>query len=158
MSDSSIVIKKALASDASLAARLIAELLRDFNEKSGATFTIDTEKLSTTAEELLKRDNYAIYFAFASNGAVVGLITLSQGSAIYNGGDFCVITELYVSHAHRSSGIGNLLVEQAKNFAKEKGWKQIEVGAPDVMAWPRTIEFYKKKGFKEKGPKLRLDL
>src|SRR6478735_3920900 len=147
MSDS-IVIKKATTADSALAARLIGELLHDFNEKSGATFTIDIDKLKATAEELLKRDNYAIYFAFTSDGTVAGLITLSQGSAIYNGGDFCVITELYVSHAHRSSGIGNLLLEQAKVFAAEKGWKKIEVGAPDVMAWPRTIEFYKKNGFK----------
>jgi hypothetical protein len=34
----------------------------------------------------------------------------------------------------------------------------LEVGAPDVPRWQRTVDFYKRNGFKEVGPRLYLPL
>ena len=34
----------------------------------------------------------------------------------------------------------------------------IEVGAPDLPRWQRTVDFYKRYGFTEIGPRLAFDL
>ena len=150
-------INKATINDSDLISKLICELLIDFNDRSGSNFMIDQSKIEDTCKKLLPRDNFAGFFAIDNTtNETVGMITISQGTAIYNGGDFGVITELYVDRNVRSNGVGKLLIETAIEFAKTKDWNKIEVGAPNKLEWPRTIEFYKKNGFEEKGPKLRI--
>ncbi len=145
--------------DATLIAEFIGELLDDFNLKSGANFNIDLTEIKTTCQQLLPRENFAAFIAIETLGLVpIGMITIAQATAIYNGGDFGVITELYVKKNYRSTGIGKLLINEAIAFAKSKHWKKVEVGAPSKTDWPRTIEFYKKNGFEEKGPKLIINI
>lgn len=138
-------------------ADLIIALLKDFNERSKASFLIDKEGITATITTLINRDTFGCYIAL-DNKKPVGLITIAHSFAIYNGGDFGVITELYVDHNQRSNGIGKLLLEKAYEFARQHGWQKIEVGAPNKSEWPRTLEFYKQNGFSEKGPKLRITL
>lgn len=150
-------IYKATSKDSALLSLLISELLKDFNQRSGSNFVIDASKIETTCKDLLSRDNFAGFIATDNiANTPVGLITIAQATAIYNGGDFGVITELYVDRNLRSKGIGKTLIDAALDFAKTKNWKKVEVGAPNKEEWPRTIEFYKRNGFEEKGPKLRI--
>jgi GNAT superfamily N-acetyltransferase len=150
-------INKATIKDSRLISELICELLKDFNQRSGSNFVIDVSKIEETCKELLPRDNFAGFIAIDNRtNETVGMITISQATAIYNGGDFGVITELYVDRNIRSNGIGKFLIESALEFARTKNWKKVEVGAPSKDEWPRTVEFYKKNGFEEKGPKLRI--
>ncbi|MCR6639902.1 MAG: GNAT family N-acetyltransferase [Sporocytophaga sp.] len=152
-------IKKATKDDSGLVSKLICELLKDLNERSGSNFIIDSSKVENTYIELLSRDNFAGYIAENTlTNEAIGVITIAQATAIYNGGDFGVITELYVDRNLRSVGIGKSLIKNALEFARVKGWKKIEVGAPNKTEWPRTIEFYKKNGFEEKGLKLRISI
>lgn len=136
---------------------LIIELLKDFNERSGSNFNIDRNIILETTNRLIDRETFGCYAAF-ENELPVGLITIAHSFAIYNGGDFGVITELYVDRKKRSRGIGKLLLDKAYEFARQNDWKKLEVGAPSKSEWPRTIEFYIENGFEEKGPKLRLKL
>ncbi|HTN20659.1 MAG TPA: GNAT family N-acetyltransferase [Pelobium sp.] len=136
---------------------LIIDLLKDFNEKSGGNFIVDRNFILDTTNKLIKRETFGCYIAY-ENRNPIGLIIISHSFAIYNGGDFGVITELYVAKEKRSQGIGRLLLEKAREFAKQNNWKKLEVGAPNKSEWPRTIDFYKENGFEEKGPKLRLEL
>lgn len=136
---------------------LIIRLLKDFNERSESNFNIDRTGIFETTTKLIGRETFGCYVAFAADKPV-GLITIAPCFAIYNGGDFGVITELYVDHTVRSTGIGKLLLDKAYEFARLNGWTKLEVGAPNKTEWPRTIEFYKKNGFEEKGPKLRIKL
>lgn len=152
-------IKKATIEDSGLVAQLIALLLKGFNERSASNFTIDCFKIEMTCKEVLVRENFAAFFAIENHSSeAIGLITIAEATAIYNGGDFGVITELYVEHSYRSKGVGKSLIETALEFARIKNWKKVEVGGPKKDEWPRTIEFYKKNGFEEKGPKLRISL
>jgi GNAT superfamily N-acetyltransferase len=152
-------IHKATVSDAPILAKLICELLTDFNQRSGSSFLIDEIKMEDICRELLQRENFGGFIARNTiTNESVGMITITQATAIYNGGDFGVITELYVDRTIRSVGIGKLLIERALEFAKSKNWTKVEVGAPNKNDWPRTIEFYKNNGFEEKGPKLRISL
>jgi GNAT superfamily N-acetyltransferase len=156
---STYLITKATIKDSGLLSTLICELLKDFNQRSGSNFVIDQSKIETTCKEIIPRDNFAGFIAIdKTSNKPVGMITIAQATAIYNGGDFGVITELYVDREIRSNGIGKLLIEKALDFARAMKWKKVEVGAPNKDEWPRTIEFYKKNGFEEKGPKLRIAL
>ncbi|AKS45173.1 Acetyltransferase (GNAT) domain-containing protein [Octadecabacter temperatus] len=92
----------------------------------------------------------------ATEGAApVGVIMLNECAAIYAGGLFGEISELYVSKEHRSKGIAAQLVDAAETYAKEHGWKRLEVGAPPQPNWDRTLQFYLREGFAEVGPRLR---
>jgi GNAT superfamily N-acetyltransferase len=100
------------------------------------------------------------YVAFLSNspqGYANGIITLSEGLSIYAGGKFGVIREFYVIPEIRSTGVGKELLERAKEFGKKNGWNRIEVTLPDKVKWPRTFNFYIREGFKEIGPRFKLE-
>ena len=88
----------------------------------------------------------------------VGVVMLNECAAIYAGGRFGEISELYVVPDGRSKNVGARLTEAAVAFGRKREWPFIEVGAPSVPAWQRTVDFYLKNGFEEIGPRLYLTL
>jgi GNAT superfamily N-acetyltransferase len=80
---------------------------------------------------------------------------MNECAAIYAGGKFGEISELYVRPEYRSNGVAARLLEAAGKHAEECGWKRLEVGAPTQPAWERTLKFYLREGFEEVGPRLR---
>ena len=98
------------------------------------------------------------YLATMPAGRDVGVVTLNECAAINWGGRFGEICELYVVPEFRSKGVGGLLIEAAISFGHERGWFGIEVGAPSAPTWQRTIDFYRRQGFEEVGPRLDLTL
>ena len=152
-----IVIKKASINEADIVAGLVIELLEEFNNVNAGNFKVNRIEIIEVTKQLIERINYAAFIAWKDDEAI-GIITISPAVAIYNGGDFMVITEFFVENEERSFGIGEKLLNAAIDFAKETGVKKIEVGAPMKDQWKRTFGFYIKNGFKEKGPKLRLEL
>ena len=48
------------------------------------------------------------------------------------------------------------MLAAAAALARERGWPRLEVGAPDVPKWQRSLDFYLRCGFEEVGPRLRL--
>ena len=155
---SEIRVIKASVNEVKTVVDLVAELLMDFNKKNNSNFIVDKDKLEKTTRKLIIRTNFGAFIAYDSENIPRGLITISEAFAIYNGGDFGVITELYVDRKSRSNGIGKLLLQNVFDFSDSMNWTKIEVGAPNADEWPRTIEFYKSNGFKQKGPKLRIDI
>lgn len=85
----------------------------------------------------------------------IGVITLHECAAIYAGGVFGEISELYVKPEYRSSKIGDLLIRAAIEKGKSLGWQRLEVGSPSPNESPRTFKFYQNKGFKCTGSRLR---
>jgi len=153
-----IKVLKASIKEVKTVVNLIAELLIDFNNKNDSNFIVDKDNLEKITKKLIIRKNFGAFIAYDSENKPKGLITISEAFAIYNGGDFGVITELYVDRNLRSEGIGKLLLQSVFDFSNSMNWEKIEVGAPNAEEWPRTIEFYKRNGFKQKGPKLRIDI
>jgi len=82
-------------------------------------------------------------------------MTLNECAAIYAGGKFGEISELYVRPDMRSQGVAQQLLDHAQQEARARGWKRIEVGAPSQPDWHRTLNFYLRNGFDEVGPRLR---
>ena len=86
----------------------------------------------------------------------VGLMTLNECMAIYAGGLFGEISELYIEPEKRSQGIAPHLLSFGLDEGRARGWKRIEVGAPSQPTWQRTLAFYLSNGFEEVGPRLRV--
>jgi GNAT superfamily N-acetyltransferase len=84
-----------------------------------------------------------------SSGEPIGVLTLNECAATHARGRFGEIAELYVVPKARSLDVGGV------GFGREHGWHHLEVGAPAVPRFQRTVGFYLKNGFVEVGPRLR---
>lgn len=150
-------IRQAKEDDAETVGSLVHRLLVELTEGEGPAKSRD--EMAATAAEVLG-DGAAAVGLLAENdeGEAVGLLMLSASVAIYAGGVFGEITELYIDPRYRSSGLGATMIEAAERVARERGWPRLEVGAPDVPRWQRTVDFYTRYGFVQVGPRLKLML
>lgn len=142
--------------DSDVVGELVYALLFEFYADQSHLFPL--EKMKKAAAELLGTESGVWSFLAMSGGEVVGIINLNECCAIYAGGKFGEITELYIKPEFRSKNIGEDLISQAKRFAKERDWSVLEVGAPDMPRCQRTVNFYIKNGFSEIGPRLELNV
>lgn len=117
----------------------------------------DREAMAATTRQVLALNS--VTGIIATEGTKpLGVIVLNECAAIYAGGHFGEISELYVYPEHRSKGIAAQLVRAAQDYAIKCGWKRLEVGAPHQPTWGRTLHFYLREGFEEVGPRLRKKL
>ena len=111
------------------------------------------------AQKLLQPNSgFLAWLATNDMGDAVGLMTLNRRTALYAGGAFGEIVELYVAPEMRSSGLGKRLIETAVSFAHSQKWPFLEVGAPSLPRWQRTVDFYLRQGFRKIGPRLELEI
>jgi GNAT superfamily N-acetyltransferase len=150
-----IEIVRAGAADRGTVLDLVERLLVELEEKPEEFAGLDRGRVLAALEAA--GDRFAAFLAREA-GEPVGVLTLTEHFAIYAGGRYGVIDELYVAPGRRSAGIGRRLVEAAAAFGREKGWRRIDVTAPPGAAWGRSVRFYESRGFVFTGPKLRLDL
>lgn len=138
--------------------QLIIELLKDLylelGEEEQSIKFLD-EKL---IKEILDTKQTDVYLIYNHNNEPIGIITLTETQAIYAGGKYGVIDEMFVVPGYRSKNIGTQLIQNIKNIAIAKGWKRIDVTAPTEERWKRTVAFYEKNGFAFTGPKLKFRL
>ena len=148
-----IEIRTATREDAAIVGELAYRLVREISPDGAPQ--IDLGDYRACATRLLDgQSGFWALIAFAEDKPV-GLLTLSLCAAIYAGGSFGEIAELYVDSDYRSQRIAAELVAAAVDFAKERDWPRLEVGAPDLPRWQRTVDFYLKEGFVEVGPRLK---
>jgi GNAT superfamily N-acetyltransferase len=103
-------------------------------------------------------ERFMAYLALSDSGEAVGVATLFEAFAIYAGGNYGIIDEMYVVPEHRSLGVGSRLLEAVRDEGRRRGWLRIDVTAPPDKKWARTVNFYESQGFVFTGPKLRLPL
>lgn len=135
---------------------LVQKLLRELEGESDEFAGVDQAKL---LRELAH--NEARFNAFAAineRGEHIGILTLVETFAIYAGGNYGVIDEMYVAAEYRGQGVGKSLIEAAKEYGRAKQWLRIDVTAPPEEEWRRTVQFYEREGFVFTGPKLRCKL
>ena len=149
-------IRPALPRDAEqvglMISKLLCELYPHLSDQYGPEATI------ATARRLLDDSAYTALLAVAPDGAIGGVVGLNECKAIYAHGAFGEIAELYVEPDFRSEGVGGRLIDAAVTLGESRGWSMIEVGAPDVPRWQRTLDFYVRRGFVEVGPRLYREL
>ncbi len=144
-----IKIRRAHVDEAPVVAVLVARLLTELGRAE-----VDTRALLETTRKLIAAGDVAALLVLV-DGRPAGVLTLNQCAAIYAGGRFGEITELYVGPDDRSAGLGRRLIEAAIVHAREAGWTRLEVGAPNLPRWQRTADFYQANGFTVVGPRLQ---
>ena len=151
-----IEVKHAGVGDADAVGTLVYRLLFElFPEKYAE---VDVAVYQTAAKRLLSDKQIRALLAKTADGQDVGVLTLNECAAIYAKGTFGEICELYVDADYRSHQVGAALIDAACVIGEEAGWAHLEVGAPDVPRWQRTVDFYTGYGFYIVGPRLHLDL
>ncbi|MCB2134557.1 MAG: GNAT family N-acetyltransferase [Rhodobacteraceae bacterium] len=148
-----IQIRQISIGDADMVATMIADLLDEFAPGAGP----DAASLIPTARAVLAQPTVTALLAEA-DGLPAGLAMLNDCAAVYAGGAFGEITELYVRPDLRSQGIAAQLLAEAGRIGRIRGWRRIEVGAPEQPVWARTLAFYRREGFVEVGPRLKMPL
>lgn len=147
-----ITIQQAQTSDATLVAEQVTKLLIELEpEIADELARSSLEKVTKT---LLQREKIVAFLAYQAN-AVVGVLTLHECAAIYAGGVFGEISELYVAPDYRSLKIGDALISAAKEYASNNHWQRLEVGTPSADSSSRTAKFYEGQGFKVTGLRMR---
>jgi GNAT superfamily N-acetyltransferase len=102
--------------------------------------------------------SYTVLLAHEDETAA-GFLALSECRALYAEGEFGIIPELYVRPAFRSRKLGTMLVAEAKQVARSKGWTRLEVTTPPLPQFDRTLAFYERQGFSiSGGRKMKLSL
>ncbi len=153
--ESDFLVTQATPNDFERVGGLVFQLLDELFPELG--YQRDT--CIATAKTLLADESLVWSFvATQADGSDIGVVMLNECSAIYSGGQFGEISELYVAPDARSTGVGAKLVAAAAEFGRERGWPNLEVGAPSVPVGQRTVDFYLRNGFEEVGPRLDLTL
>lgn len=148
-----IKIRLADINDAEIVTEMIVSLLTELTSSP-----YDKSKYISVTKELLNESKYFVYLASDENGKCVGSISVTESRSIYAGGKFGIIQELYVLSEYRSQKVGCDLIKKVIEMSREKKWARLEVGAPDANKWNRTVDFYKREGFIEIGPRLSFKL
>jgi len=152
-----LTIRLADNSDANTVATLVRALLCELAGLPADSGNIPD--LTQVTATLLSQDGGVwAFLAIDEEGRAIGVLTLTESRAIYAGGKLGVISEFYVKPESRSEGVGPQLLDAAKTFGRERVWGRLEVGAPSLPRWQRTLGFYLNNGFEEVGPRLRLRL
>jgi GNAT superfamily N-acetyltransferase len=151
-----IRIVEASAAEHGIVLDLVGRLLRELEERP--------EEFAGVDEGRVRRDlagaggRFTAFLARAEDGEPVGVVTVVETFAIYAGGSYGIIDEMYVAPAHRSRGVGRMLIDGVKRHGRSKGWLRVDVAAPPEKRFERSVRFYEQQGFTFTGPKLRFML
>ena len=132
---------------------LVTKLLDEIREEADKAVELDREKI--VQDWTGNQDTFTAFVALDESEKLLGVVTLVDSFAVYAGGRYGVINELYVLPEYRNQQVGRMLVETAKDYGRYQGWKRIDVTAPLGEKWERTIKFYEREGFVHTGPKLK---
>jgi len=151
-----VAIRVASGVDADVVARLVLELFEELASPGDSGY--QPQAVVRTARSLLQGSDPVWAFVAEAGPQPIGVLVLNECAAIYAGGRFGEITELYVTPAFRTLGVGKRLIDTAAEFGRQRGWARLEVGAPEIPKWEPTVNFYRRAGFSEVGPRLKLEL
>ncbi len=134
--------------------KLVDALLVELGEEN------EGSDVSAAAAALAQHDpfEHGALLALDGEGVEIGVATWGESFALYASGRYGVIHEMFVHPSVRSSAVGASLIAAVLELARDRGWKRVEVTAPESPRWRRTRAFYERNGFVFSGPKLRLDL
>jgi hypothetical protein len=121
----------------------------------GARRFVRDELLSAAHARLEDRSHFFAFIARDHADNALGVITVTAGAAIYANGIVGTIQELYVVPPRGPPPWERRYSERSSSSGKGHAGNRLEVGAPPQSRWQRTIDFYKRNGFGEIGPRLQ---
>ena len=140
---------------------MVGELLTEIMEKiDHKSFHYNQAETTNRIENYIALDKYWVFIAKDLNSSEnIGFVSMYESFALYSGGVFGTIPELYVRPNWRSQNIGRYLLNKASDFARSKNWHRLEVTTPPLPEFDRTLDFYQSHGFEiAGGRKLKVDL
>jgi GNAT superfamily N-acetyltransferase len=135
--------------------RLVDRLLTELGEEGEETGALDVPPLRAGWSALAPGVHLALLARRGKDRDAIGVATLSECFALYAGGRYGILNEMYVAPEHRSSGVGKALLDAVKDVARARDWRRVDVTAPEALRWERTRRFYEREGFRFTGPKLK---
>lgn len=145
-------IRQAMAEDAPVVAGMVDELLTEIMQAIGEqAFDVTPARTSSMLRDFLENGRYIVFTAFSGEGSPAGFIALYESCALYAGGVFGTIPELYVRPEFRNSSLGQALLAEARRFGEAHGWTRLEVTTPPLPEFDRTVAFYEREGFSVTG-------
>lgn len=138
-----IVVRRATATDADAAARLVHDFNTEFAEPSPGP-----EQLAERLRMLLAGDDTAVLLAGAGPD---GLAVLRFRPSLWSQARECYLAELYVAPAQRGRGLGRALLEAAIELARAEGADSMDLSTSEHDVAARAL--YARLGFTDReGP------
>lgn len=137
--------------DANIVGELVIKLTEEICVRTNSThFEIDLAGTIERCRDLISDNHYGAILAVA-DGVSVAIATFTESYALYAGGKVGIIPEFYVEPDFRSSGVGEQLIQQVKNYGRNNGWSCIELCTPPLPEFERTLSFYQRNGLAPVG-------
>lgn len=135
----------------------LLRLAREFYDEDG--FTTSDADLERNFRALLGDEDNAYVCLATVDGACVGF-ALTTNRMILESGNVAELQDLYVMPAYRRHGIGDVLIDDAVEWAAERQASMVEVVvAPNDRDVSRLVAYYERLGFRDEGRlTLALDL
>ncbi len=136
---------------------LTEELLAELGEEGQEFAAIDRVELALSIRRNMEQEagRFTALLAKEEAGTAVGILTLSESFALYAGGEYGIIDEMYVRPTRRGNGCGRALIEEALKIARRKGWFRLDVTGPESAQGTDAVRFYERMAFEYTGPKMR---
>ena len=146
-----INFKVATENDAETIGELVIKLTEEICTKTNTVhFNIDLQGTIQRCRDLIHNKNYGAILTYTANQAIA-VSTFTESYALYAGGKIGIIPEFYVSPEFRSSGIGEKLISEVKQYGRDHGWSCIELCTPPLPEFERTLSFYQHNGLDPVG-------
>lgn len=119
---------------------------------------LNCSRKKSDIETIIENPNRELFIA-EINSEIVGFvecfIAKSHPHPVIKEREWVQLDNIAVKNEYQNKKIGNLLLERAKEWAKEKNLNRIELTVYSFNT--NTINFYEKKGFNEISKKMYLD-
>ena len=146
-------IASATENDSEVIVKLLSELYLELGEEKESIAFLSGEFIRF----IINTEVTKIYLVREEH-QYIGIFTLTESQAIYAGGKYGIIDEMYISPDFRQKKIGEDILKYIFQIALKNNWKRVDVTAPTDEKWIRTRKFYEKNGFVFTGPKYKFKL
>ena len=150
-------IRFATQNDAQTVSGMLKALGDEMAERAGAVVNTDRDSIEKLFGENLDTKFHALILE--DGGRAIGFATFYESFALYAGGSYMTVTELFIESASRSKGYGAQALEWLREYGKRAGYSRIELTTPPVPEFQRSLDFYLQNGFEVTGGrKVKYDL
>lgn len=140
-----ISFQSATEQDASIVVALLSSLYLELGrEATSLSF------LSPGLVKFIFQDGHTDVLLVKNNYQIAGIITCSGSQAIWAGGKYGTIDEMYIAPEFRRKGLGEACIQKILQLAREKEWRRIVINAPHA-GMKKALKFYEKHGFSYMG-------
>lgn len=107
------------------------------------------EEMKSVFKEAMNTPDEILIFVCEADGEVVGYTNTWTVYSIWSRGKSLIVDDLYIALDYRRSGIGKKMMEYLIEFAKNNGYRRVQLHAE--LDNEKAHGLYRKLGFSEEG-------